>query len=88
MKDAQRTLGHQAALLQEVAITLSLVIPSTYSWAVGVNTSHCLPLKSRQPTGQALVQTAWVQIGPQGLTSFSLGHSAHDNKKYPHPRSY
>lgn len=88
MKDAQRTLGHQAALLQEVAVTLSLIISSTCSWAVGVNTSHCLPLKSWQPPGQVLVQTAWVQIGPQGLTSFSLGHNAHDSKRCPHPRNY
>lgn len=45
MEDAQRTLGYQAAPLQEAAVTLSLVIPSACSWAVGVNN---LPLSTTE----------------------------------------
>lgn len=57
MKEARGPQGCQAALLQEVAAALSLVISSAPSWAMGVEASHWLPLQGWPPTGQALAQT-------------------------------
>lgn len=70
MKDAENPGGCRAALPQEAAAALSLVVPRTPSWAVGVEASHWPPLQGRPPTGQALARTAWLQIRSQALTSF------------------